>query len=294
MIGYCGVKWGGAFLPPLAGPKWLKIFPLLSLPLLWLVVVGWHELGHVVGGWMGGGRLLLYVVGPFQWRRTPAGLKFAWNRHVNLAGGLAACLPLDARLVTPQRFALMIAGGPVFSLIAAALLFAAAQMLGAAGTGVGSVLRQHVLLLGAGLSLLIFVVTALPGTAGGFKSDGRRFAELLRGDERAQQEKAMIALTVGSLGGVRPADYDPALLAQVTALRDGSLFDLYGHYNAFHHAMDCGEPVGAQAALDHVLAGRRSSRRSSGARRVATTRGCSRATRPRRRRRAPGLIRRGR
>ncbi len=254
-VGFLIGKYGSGLLVPFDGSKWLKLVELFGLPLWWFVAVGVHELGHVVGGWIGGGRLLLYVVGPFMWRRTPAGLKFSWNRQVNLGGGLAACLPLDPRAVSAKRFAVMIAGGPVSSLVLAVLLAGAAGLLSLGEPGTARALLQHQAVFGAAISLLIFAVTALPGTAGGFKSDGRRFWELLRGDARSEQEKAMIVLTVASLGGVRPADYDPALIAQITALRDGSMFDLYGHYTAFHHAMDCGEPARAQAVLDHVLAG---------------------------------------
>lgn len=248
-------KFGVGLLAPWDGPRWVKLVALLGLPLWWFVAVGVHEFGHVVGGWIGGGRLLLYVVGPFMWRRTPAGLKFSWNRQVNLGGGLAACLPLDPGAVSAKRFAVMIAGGPVSSLVLAVLLAGVAGLLSVGEPGSARALAQHQAVFGAAVSLLIFAVTAWPGVAGGFKSDGRRFVELLRGDARSEQEKAMIVLSVSSLSGVRPADYDPVLIAQVTALRDGSMFDLYGHYSAFHHAMDVGEPARAQAALDHVLAG---------------------------------------
>jgi hypothetical protein len=254
-VGFGIGKYGSGLLVPFEGAKWLKLVALLGLPVWWFVAVGVHELGHVVGGWIGGGRLLLYVVGPFMWRRTPAGLQFGWNRQVNLAGGLAACLPLDPGAVSASRFAVMIAGGPVSSLLLAAMLGGVAGLLSVGEPGAARALLQHQMAFGAAISLLIFAVTALPGAAGGFKSDGRRFLELLRGDARSEQEKAMIVLTVSSLGGVRPADYDPALIARVTALRDGSLFDLYGHYSAFHHAMDGGEPARGQAALDHVLSG---------------------------------------
>ncbi len=65
----------------------------------------------------------------------------------------------------------------------------------------------------------------------------------------------MIALTASSLAGVRPGDYDPRLVVQAVALRDGSLFDLYAHLTVFPHAVDLGQPARAQALLDHVVAG---------------------------------------
>lgn len=254
-FGVVGAKFGTDLLVRLDGPKALILLSVATLPLVWLFVVAVHELGHVVGGWLTGGKLILYVVGPFLWRRTPAGLRFCWNTNVNVAGGLAACLPLDLGRVTPRRLAVMIAGGPVSSVALAVAALWLAAWLTPRVDGLALGLAQHVALYVAAVSGLIFLVTAMPGTAGGFKSDGRRFLDLLRGDARSDQEQAMIALTTAGLAGVRPADYEPRLVAQAVALRDGSLFDLYAHLTVAHHFLDLGQPGRAQAALDHALAG---------------------------------------
>ena len=34
-----------------------------------LLVIAWHELGHVVGGWLSGFRLVLFAVGPLKIER---------------------------------------------------------------------------------------------------------------------------------------------------------------------------------------------------------------------------------
>lgn len=253
VAGFAGMKFGGQLLPPLSGPKHFALIGIASLPLLWLASVAFHEFGHVVGGWSGGGKFLLFVTGPFMWRRTPAGVHFAWNRNLNLAGGLAACLPLDAGQATPRRLAVMIAGGPCFSLVLAVGALWAAAALGTPAT-VGAGVVQHIFLYLAGLSAMIFLVTVFPTTAGGFKSDGRRFYDLLRGDTRSRQETAFIALTTAALAGVRPADYDPELVTQSLALKDGSLFDRYAHLTAYSHAADLGDFARAQSLLDYVLA----------------------------------------
>jgi hypothetical protein len=254
-IGFVGAKFGSDLLVRLDGPKALIFVSLATLPLVWLLVVAVHEFGHVVGGWLTGGKLILYVVGPFMWKRTPAGLRFSWNTNVNIAGGLASCLPIDLGRVTPRRLAFMIAGGPVSSVVLAVAALWLAAWLTPRVDGLASGMAQHVALFTAAVSVLIFLVTAMPGTAGGFKTDGRRFLDLLRGDARSGQEQAMIALTAASLAGVRPGDYDPRLVAQAVALRDGSLFDLYAHLTVFPHAVDLGQPARAQALLDHVVAG---------------------------------------
>lgn len=98
-------------------------------------------------------------------------------------------------------------------------------------------------------------MTAFPGTAGGFKTDGKRVFDLLRGDRRSEQEAAVLALTTAGLAGVRPADYDPGLVARAVSLGDGSLFDLYGNLTAYAWAADRRDWPAAQGHLDRVLAG---------------------------------------
>ena len=252
--GYVGVKFGADFLVP-GLPKPYLLLHVVFLPLLWLVAVAFHELGHLVGGWVGGGRFLIYVVGPLMWKRVPSGVTFSWNTNVNTFGGLAACLPVDAARATPRSTALLIVGGPVFSLV----LVVAAAWLGAAlaphAAGVPAILAQHLAMHLAAISALIFLVTVVPATGGGFKTDGLRFFQLVRGDARSEQENAVMTLTTLSLAGVRPADYDPRVVARALALRDGSLFDLYAHLTVAHHFIDLGQPGRAQALLDHALAG---------------------------------------
>lgn len=257
LIGYWGSRHGADLLQPIPGPKALKLLLLAWLPFAWLIVVAVHELGHLVGGWLTGGRFLLWVVGPFKVQRTPAGIHWGLNRSVNLSGGMAACLPLEPGKLTPARAAVMIVGGPAASVLLAAATWGLARWLGS-GSGPDSVagaLAQNAALITALVSALIFVVTVLPATVGGFKTDGKRVADLLRGDRRSDQEAAVLALTTATLAGQRPADFEPALVARATALNDGSLFDLYGHLTVYPHAVELGRWRAAQQHLDKVLQG---------------------------------------
>jgi hypothetical protein len=255
--GFFGVKYGLDLLLPVGEARWLKLTSLLTLPLDWLVVVGLHELGHLAGGWLVGGRFLLWVTGPLMVQRTPGGIRWALNRSVNLSGGMSACLPLEARLMTPRRAAVMILGGPLSSLALALMMLWAAAWLGARPGVVpaGWAVLQHFTLITAWVAGFIFLVTAWPFSAGGFKSDGKRVVDLLRGDWRSDQEAALLMLTTAGLAGERPADHDRTMVARAGSLRDGSLFDLYGHLLVYYHAADRGDWLRAQACLDHVLAG---------------------------------------
>lgn len=255
IVGFLGAKLGMQHLVSIPGPKLLNILVLAWLVPAWLLVVGWHEFGHVVGGWAGGGRFLLWIAGPLKVQRTPVGVRFGLNRSINLGGGLAACMPLEPSKTTPGRTAIMILGGPAFSLVlAVAALWFAAWLKAAPGevTPVRALLQNGVLVT-AGLSALVFLVTIFPSRVGGFKSDGMRSFELLRGDARSDQEAAILAISSAALAGQRPADFDPALIRRSLALKDGSLFDLYAHLTIYSHAADRGAWTEAQSHLDYVL-----------------------------------------
>lgn len=254
----------GLFGPQLAGnlfmvspsSKWYVLLCVAVLPLVWFGVVAFHECGHLVGGWLIRGRFLLLSVGPLMVRRTPQGIRLTWNRSVNVLGGMGACLPHNPEQVTPKRMAVMILGGPAASLVAAGVLFGLASFLAndkLAGHFHG--FAQHLAVIAALLSSLIFLLTVYPATIGGMKTDGNRVLGLLRGDHRSEQEAAMLLLTAASLAGERPAHHSAVLVARVISLKDGSLFDFYGHFTAYYHAADRQDWCTAQDCLDYILTG---------------------------------------
>lgn len=257
VLGAIGAKHFLEWMMPVPGSRWLKALLLPALPMGWLIAAGLHELGHVLGGWLGGGRFMLWVAGPFMVRRTPAGIRFAWNRSVNLGGGMALCAPLDPRHVTPRRVAMMVLGGPVASLVVAFAAFALAGWMKEVLAGASALvaLFQNLVISTALLSFFIFLMTSVPAIIGGFKSDGRRFFDLVRVGPRSEQEAALLLLSTAGLGGTRPADYDPNLVRTAVSLGDGSLFDLYGHLTVYYHAADRGDWAQAQTHLDRVAAG---------------------------------------
>jgi hypothetical protein len=247
-----GVEW---MLP--TPESWQRWVVLASLPLAWWLVVAVHELGHLVGGWLVGGRFLLWAVGPVIVQRTPEGFRVAWNRNFSFFGGVAACLPLDVARATPRSVAVMVCAGPLASLalVVTALWMAAWLSSAAEPVTLARAWAQNVALVVAALSAVVFVVASWPSQGGGFKSDGRRVFELLRGDARSDQEAALLALTTLALAGVRPADYEPALVRRALALGDGSLFDLYGRLTVYYHAADLQDWRAAQEHLDVLVAG---------------------------------------
>lgn len=254
-FGFAAAKLGAEALHPLPGRGW-KLGLAATLPLVWFIGVAVHELGHLIGGWLVGGRFLLWCVGPVKVWRAPAGIRLGWNRSLNIFGGLAACLPAEPGRWEPRHVATMIVAGPLASLVfgLGLLLAVTGRELDPAGAVLPAFLYNFALVTG-GMSLLLAVVTIWPSAGGGFKSDGKRVWELLRRSPRSDQEAALLLLTSASLAGIRPADYDPELVRRALALNDGSLFDRYARFTIYFHAADRAEWGRAQELLDAVVAG---------------------------------------
>ena len=171
---------------------------LLLLPLSFLLVLAVHEAGHLLGGFRKGMRFLLYIVGPFQLTRTASGIRFNWIFNLGTFGGLAAATP-DPDLPIRPQFLSLIAGGPLASLVLAAIGFALFLL-------VDGRVGAHALII-ALFSALIFIVTAVPSRAGGFMSDGMQFIEVLRGGDAVLERQQLTGLMAQSMAGIRPRDW---------------------------------------------------------------------------------------
>ncbi|MFZ9310840.1 MAG: site-2 protease family protein [Arenimonas sp.] len=176
----------------------LQMWDLLLLPISFLFVLAVHEAGHLLGGFRKGMRFLLYIVGPFQLTRTASGIRFNWIFNLGTFGGLAAATPDPEQPIRPQ-FLSLIAGGPLASLLLAAL--GVAVFLFTDGR-----FSAHALLL-ALFSALFFLVTAVPSRAGGFMSDGMQFIEVLRGGDAVMERQQLTGLMAQSMAGIRPRDW---------------------------------------------------------------------------------------
>jgi len=154
---------------------------VMSFPLL----VGVHELGHLLGGMAAGFRPLLFMVGPLRVEREGERFRTKLSFKGALFGGLAACVPTDTHDLR-RRTLWLIAGGPLASLAAGGLL------LGVRAAADAPPLAETLLLITGAVSLLICAVSAIPTTAAGFYSDGARIIRLVRGG--ADVERGLAAL----------------------------------------------------------------------------------------------------
>ena len=202
-----------------------------------------HELGHLGAGMLGGMRPLLLIIGPLRVQREGDRMRVGFNRSLALAGGIAACVPPDDSNLR-QRMAWTIAGGPIASifLTLAGILLVALQI----NTTIGLII--------AFISGLICIVTLIPIRSNGFNSDGARLLMLARGGPTVDRYLANLALVSGSLGGIRPRDWNPSLVERAQALPDGTIDHYSAQLMAYSHMLDNGNIQPAGSLLDDILA----------------------------------------
>jgi hypothetical protein len=211
---------------------------LLVLPLAWLLAVGLHELGHALAGRRQGFVLHWFAVGPLMWKKLDGRLRFRWNTNLNAAGGMVLCVPPDDQNLR-HRFMVFAAGGPLGSVVWAALALGAWALLPTPGTAVGQVLAAGLAMSGW-ISVFLALLTLVPLHIGGFSSDGARMLNLWRGGPAGQLEMAVLSAFVRAAGGMRPRELPLAQLEAAVALPDELPFKLYAYQYLYLAALDAG------------------------------------------------------
>ena len=246
----CMLRGSDALLGPIKpnGPGEGLLYFAIAMVAIW-VGIAVHELGHLLAGLFQGFRFALFTVGFLGIRAGKDHLEVFFNRDINSFGGLAATFPAtwngeDLR----KKFALVVAAGPISSLLfgVVSLVFAWTWMLNN-----GPKAFVFALFCLGVLSLLLFVVTAIPNRTGGFTSDGGRFLALLRGGDISAREQANLALVALLCAGKTPGELPADLVATIShsAGDDISLTIINGRYLAFSYHLDRGE---IEAARDHA------------------------------------------
>lgn len=246
MFGFLVTRFSISQLPASLSLKSLSVWDLLALPAIMVFVLACHEAGHLAGGMCRGMRFLLFIAGPFGWVRGKDGVRFRWFFNLGTLGGVAAALPLSERPLKPQLTSLVVRG-PLASAILAAVAFAVSLAWGGQGR-----ISAYALITG-GLSLSIFVVTAVPLRSGGFMSDGMQMLQLRRNPAMVERRARLVALISQGLAGLRPRDYDRQALAHAQAITgDEVLYDVGIWIYSYYHALDNGDIATAEDFLRRV------------------------------------------
>ncbi|HYW30564.1 MAG TPA: hypothetical protein VE869_03580 [Gemmatimonas sp.] len=204
--------------------KWINVLLLL---LVWFVAVSVHELGHVVGGLSQGFRFALFIVGPLKVDRdsTTDRIRVGLNRSLELAGGVAGCMPrTEEDLVAKMRW--LVIGGPLASVLLTALC------IGLVAWRPTDAWSGALLLTGA-LSGVLGLVTMIPAQNGSFVTDGKRFLQLSRNTPESRRDAALLLYTVRDRAGVPIASTSADQIATMLLPIDGSMHEVAGRTVAY-------------------------------------------------------------
>ena len=186
----------------------LTVWDILVIPLLYLIILGTHEIGHLLAGLWQGMRFVMLIVGPFGWHASVSGTRFEWNTNLALMGGLASTVPTKVGDSLRRQLLAVIAGGPIASLLLSIFAIALASVANPR-------FAAYLVFVGA-TSFGIFLVTLIPARTGGFMTDGSQIIDVLRGGRAANERAAIIQIYAESLGGVRPRDWDASAIEELS------------------------------------------------------------------------------
>jgi hypothetical protein len=217
-----------------------------------VLMVGGHELGHLLAGLAARFRPWLVVVAPFRVYRHKTGYRWGLNRPLFRPVGLVAAVPLDDRHLR-RRLALFIAGGPAASLLLAAACLAGALLVDDLAPRPPRTVPAWWLASAAFANLCSFGFALLPARSHGMPTDGAQLLDLMVGGARADRHVLVALLSGASARGVRPRDWDAAQLGRLLETRDGSEDDAATNLLGYYHALDSGQVDRAGELLELAL-----------------------------------------
>ncbi|MBX7124090.1 MAG: hypothetical protein K1X47_00210 [Cyclobacteriaceae bacterium] len=253
LAGYWGASYLGVLFKGMSVTS--AIIVVAGIVPAYFLAVAFHEAGHALTGVWVGFDFKMYVVGPFLWERNDHGLHFRWNRNVNASGGMVISIPVASPRLA-RNFALFAAGGPVASLLAAALLWVFADLVSSGVPEAAAVQVVAALFrITAFLSVFLFLITAIPFHSKGFSSDGARVFRLLRGGDVARFELLMLKLVAQAWGGVRYAGLDEREVEEAHNLGEQLQSPMRVHVDGiwYHHLFDRGDLDLAEEKLSLYL-----------------------------------------
>lgn len=254
LVGLPIIRWSYAttWRPRLSSIEWVLFIGGLLATVLFVIAT--HELGHLIGGRLVGFRFRLLTVGPLRVVRSNGRIRFGLNRNLIQYAGMAGSSPDDPTGMR-WRMALVLAAGPVASLLAGsmalALLITDVPDTLIRDRYAGFVVARSVALFAAG-SLAVGVITAMPGGSRGRPTDGSRLLELLGRGPEAERAAAILSLNSLALAGRRPEEWPEQLIERALEPADGSASELRGLLLAHDAAVAKGEHDRARRLLDRA------------------------------------------
>lgn len=163
-----------------------KIIMMIGIFIITFVVLGVHELGHLITGLVNGFRFELFVVGPLGVKRENDKVKIYLNKNLGYYGGVAATSPIDDNKDNAKKFARILLAGPIASVLFALICFVLAYWV---GKPLGIIFY-----IGGFISIAIFLATTVPSKTGVFFTDRKRYQRLVNPGKDQQVELALLSI----------------------------------------------------------------------------------------------------
>ncbi len=228
-----------------------------------LLAVAVHEAGHWLMSRRFGFRTITVSIGPFRFRPTRAGWTWESTERLTLGGALV-CLPGDDGAQLRQRWAAIVAAGPIASIVVGGAMlaamhlsgygFASPSMLHFGGTSALAAFVLAVLGTFAMLSVILGVVSLVPLRTGTLSSDGLQILRLARGGAAAERLCAQVMIVAEARGGVRPRDWPAERVDVLTSAPATSPEAHFGALVAAARHLDHGDVASATRWLDWLIA----------------------------------------
>jgi hypothetical protein len=236
----------------LLGSFWRLVTAVLLILFLTTTI---HELGHLLGGKLGGLRFHLLIIGPLRITRRGGKLLLGWHKSVAIFNGLTGCIPEDTRDL-PRRLLIFTLGGPLASLgqaLLAGWLFFRWQANVHFTNSFAWATESAALL--ALFGALHFLSSMKPGSYyNGQAADGGRIMSLIRGGVAAERWCALAALYGADQRGQRPCDWDESLIRQALQGYEHNHDSQQARLLAYQWALDNGRIAEANRWLEEAVA----------------------------------------
>jgi hypothetical protein len=203
-----------------------------------------HELGHASAAIALGMRLRAFIVGPFQFRLRGGKWKFKFVLSKILGGGGAmGAVPTDPKQPV-WREVLMIAAGPLASLLTGVVALTAALT---AGDQFYESYWEFLGIIGL-LGTLSFVINLVPMRPEALYSDGARIYQLLSGGRWAKIHRVETFVQATLVTPLRPRDYDMEAIECAGREFTQGAPAVWLRMLATSHYIDCGDLALARQA----------------------------------------------
>jgi len=215
---------------------------LISLPL----VIGIHELGHLICGLVQGFRFEMFILGFLGIRRNEADrVALFLNTDAGTFGGAAGTSPRADSQRVPEKMANILLAGPLVSLLFALCCFILMS--------VSSQPFKFLLFINGLISALIFLATTLPARTGIFYTDRKRYQRLRRPGLAQDIEMALLQAHQLLQKKSSLKEMQEAQLLKITQ-DDSVLFQYMGYYYLYmYHSGDADRQMQIRAEMQGLL-----------------------------------------